>query len=58
MSGFISLAGESDEEREACGGMMENSELEVVHSWLQVGGQPTLAEEEAQWSLCEVPPFA
>ena len=47
MSGFVSLAGKSDEEGEACGVMTEKSELEMVCSWLQVGGQPALAEEEA-----------
>ena len=37
MSGFISLVDKSDKEQEVCGVMTEKSELEVVHSWLQVG---------------------
>ena len=58
MSGFVSLADESGEEGEACRVMTEKSELEVVHSWLQVVGQPAWAEEEAKGLLCEVFPFA
>ena len=50
----MSLADESDEEGEACGMVAEKSELEVVHSWLEVGGFLVLDGKKVQGLLCEV----
>ena len=58
MSGFVSLADESDGEKEAREVMKEEHELGVAHSWMQVGGFPVLAEEEAQGLFHEVFLFA
>ena len=51
---LVSLADESDEGEESRGETKEEQELGVVKSWMEVGGLPALAEEEAQGLLCEV----
>ena len=56
-SWLILLTDESDEEEEVVTGTKEEQELGVVQSWMEVGGLPTLPEEEAQGLLCEVFPF-
>ena len=47
MPGLVSLADESDEEEEAREVKKEEQELKMVYSWMEVGGLPALAEEEA-----------
>ena len=54
MSSSVSLADESSEEGQACGLAAGKDELEVVHSWLEVGGVPALDEKEEQGLLCKV----
>ena len=51
---LVSLADESDEGEESRGETKEEQELGVVKSWMEVGGLPALAKEEAQGLLCEV----
>ena len=62
MSGFVSLTYESLEEEEVEGEIKviskEEHKLVVACPWMQVGGFPALAEEEAQGLLHEVFLFA
>ena len=56
--GQILLIDESDEKEVGIPETKEEQELAVVCSWMEEGGLPALAEEEAWGLLCEVcPPF-
>ena len=54
MSGFVLLADESSEEEEGKEVTKEEHEIDVAHSWMEVGGFPTLAGEEAHGFLWQV----
>ena len=54
---FVSPVDESSEEEEIRGETKEEQEFGVVWSWMEVGGLPMLAEEEAQKLLQEVNPL-
>ena len=56
MSGFVSLADKSSEEEEVKEVTKEEHEIDVAHSWMEVGGLLALAEEEAQRLLWQVFP--
>ena len=54
MSGFVSLTDDSSEEDEVKKIMKEEHEIDVAHSWMEVGGFLALAEEEAHGLLWQV----
>ena len=54
----VLLTDESEEEEEIREVTKEECELGVVHSWMEVGGVPALAEEEAQGLLFKLFLFA
>ena len=54
---FILPADEPSEEEEAREVTKEEHELGVVKSWMEIGGVPALAEEEARGLLHDVYPF-
>ena len=54
MSGFVLLTDESSEEEEVKEVTKEEHEIDVAHSWMEVGAFPALAEEEAQGLLQQV----
>ena len=57
MSVFVSPADESSEEEEAREVMKEECELDVVKSWMEMGGILVLTDEGVQGLLHEVYPF-
>ena len=54
MSGFLSLTDESSEEEEVKAVTKVEDEVDMAHSWMEVGGMTVMVEEEAQGLLHQI----